>query len=325
MTPDKPLVVQAARTPNIESEHIVDLVVASTSGPVSAWGDPTRAVMARSAIKPIQTLALIVSGAADAFELTDIQIALATASHSGEPAHIEAVESWLEAIGGSVDWLECGPTRPMDDEAADAIGSDYAAVHNCCSGKHSGFLSVAKYLGVDHQGYINADHPVQQEVTRAIETFAGMSLADIEPGIDGCGIPTYPTPLANLALAMARLTDPSDLDPVWHEPAARVVRAASAHPWWLSGTGRHEVLLQADATEPLFAKTGAEGVFVAGLPDRGLGIACKARDGAKRAADAAITSVLANLGALVPDASVQIVTNAAGSRVGSIEVEIPKA
>ena len=323
MTRADPLVVSVTRDPSVESEHLVDVVISNTSGPVSVWGDETKPVMARSAIKPIQTLALLVSGAADAFELSDTQIALATASHSGESDHVRAVEAWLGAIGGSVDWLECGPTPPMNEDAAFKVGEHFGAVHNCCSGKHTGFLTIARHLGVDHEGYIDRDHPIQKQVLKAIETFTGVSLADIEPGIDGCGIPTYPIPLANLAMAMARLVDPSDLETVWHQPAARVVNAVSAHPWWVSGTGRHEISLHADASEQLVCKTGAEGVFMAALPARGLGVACKARDGARRGSDAAITAVLASLGALVVDNSEQFVTNASGLRVGTISAEIP--
>lgn len=320
MTIESPLLVQVTRTPNVESEHLVDVVVADRSGLVSAWGDPARRVMARSAIKPIQTLPLLRSGAAEAFALTDEQIALASASHSGEAQHIQAVEKWLAAIGGTQEWLECGAAEPIGTEAAYEVGPDFAAIHNCCSGKHTGFLTLAAHLGIDHRHYIAADHEIQRLITDAVGVLTGFAMESVEPGVDGCGIPTHPIPLVNLAHGMARLVDPTELDDSWHAPCRRVVQALDAHPWWLSGTGRHETLLHKDKLEPLACKTGADGVFTAALPNRGLGIACKARDGSKRASDAAITWVLSTLGVIEPNASTQNVTNAAGTVVGEITV-----
>ena len=257
MINEAPLSALATRHPNVESSHQVDLVIASTAEVISAWGDQDRLVMARSAIKPIQALPLIRTGAADAFDLAPNRLSLACASHSGEPAHLQEVRDWLSNIGGSTDWLECGATSPIDDGAAIAEGPDYEPIHNCCSGKHTGFLSIAAHLGIDPSGYIGADHPVQRLITEATEVFTGYSLAEVTPGIDGCGIPTYPIPLRNLAQAMARLADPSDLDESWHEPTRLIVDALNTLPWWESGTERHEVNLHADKTERLVCKTGA--------------------------------------------------------------------
>lgn len=318
-----PLTVLVTRHPNVESRHQVDLVIASTSDVISSWGDQDRPVMARSAIKPIQALPLVRTGAADAFDLAPNRLSLACASHSGEPAHLREVRDWLSNIGGSTEWLECGATNPIDDEAAIAEGPDYEPIHNCCSGKHTGFLTIARHLGIDPSGYIGSDHPVQRLITEAIEVFTGYSLAEVAPGIDGCGIPTYPIPLRNLAQAMARLADPSDLEKSWHEPARLIVDALDTLPWWESGTERHEMKLHADKTERLVCKTGAEGVFTAALPDRGIGVACKARDGAMRASDTAITWALGHLGAIEPEASKLTVTNEAGNVVGDITVEAP--
>ncbi len=322
MSSQNPLVITVTRDPNNESEHLVDVVVSDVTGPVQTWGDSLRAVMARSAIKPLQTLPLVASGAADAFGLTNQQLALASASHSGEQPHLDAVEQWLGTIGGSIDWLECGATKPLGAEAAEAVGADFTALHNCCSGKHAGFLTLAAHLGIEHSGYIGPDHQIQREISRVVEVFTGYSLDGVAPGIDGCGIPTHPIPLANLAQSMARLVNPIGLDPLWQDAAARVVAAASTEPWWMSGTGRHEVLLHADANQPLVCKTGAEGVFMAAIPGSGLGVALKARDGAARAANAAITATLAHLGVITPEASKIAVTNAAGTVVGAVTGEL---
>jgi L-asparaginase II len=324
MISEFPLSVQVSRHPHVESHHLVDLVVVSKDDVIQAWGDPTIPVMSRSAIKPIQTLPLIRSGAADAFALENHEIALASASHSGEPDHLDAVRSWLSRIGGTTEWLECGATSPIDDDAFLAAGPNYEPIHNCCSGKHTGFLSIASHQSIDHTGYIGPNHPIQKLITESVETFTGFPLAGVTPGIDGCGIPTHPIPLQNIARAMAQLVDPSALDSSWHEPAARVVEALNSHPWWESGTDRHEMLLHQDKKEPLVCKTGAEGVFTAALPDRGLGVACKARDGSKRASDAAITWVLDHIGAIKTSASKLIITNAAGRVVGDVSVKAPQ-
>jgi L-asparaginase II len=318
MSSENPLVVSVTRDPNVESVHLVDVVIADANGVSQSWGDHSRAVMARSAIKPIQTLPLVASGAADAYGLTNQHLALACASHSGEPEHLAAVERWLDSIGGSPDWLECGAAKPIGPDAAQAVGANFTSLHNCCSGKHAGFLTLATHLGLERSGYIGPDHPVQQEILRAVEVFTGVSLDGVRPGVDGCGIPTHPIPLANLAQSMARLVNPTGLDVRWQEAARRVVAAASAEPWWMSGTGRHEMLLHQDANQPLVCKTGAEGVFMAAIPGSGLGVALKARDGATRAANAAITATLESLGLITPEASNIAVTNAAGKVVGAV-------
>lgn len=322
MTSTNPLVVTVTRDPNVESEHLVDVVVADLRGPVKVWGDGERPVMARSAIKPLQTLPLVASGAADAYGLTNQQLALACASHNAEQGHTDAVTAWLDSIGGSVDWLECGAAMPLGPATALAVGPGFTAVHNCCSGKHAGFLTLAAHLGIDHAGYIDAGHRVQKEINHAVEVFTGFSLDGVEPGIDGCGIPTHPIPLTNLAQSMARLVNPVELDEHWQVAAARVVEAASTEPWWMSGTARHEMFLHEDANQPLVCKTGAEGVFMAALPKSGLGIVCKSRDGAKRAAESAITAILESIGAITPHASKIAVINAAGKVVGAVTAHV---
>ncbi len=305
----------------VESVHQVDAVVVDRSGIRLAWGDPTRPTLARSGIKPIQALPLIRTGAADRFSVSDDELALACASHNAEPGHLTAVGAWLERIGLTQAAFECGPALPRmpDDLAAhhrDGRGPE--RICNNCSGKHAGFLTAARHLGVDHQGYLEPDHPVQQLVTEAISEFCRVDLSGQTPGRDGCGIPTWSIPLVDLASAMARLVDPAGLDPSWAEPARRLAAVLPSRSWLISGTGRHEVLVAERASEPVIIKAGAEGVFMAALPDRGLGLAVKAADGAARAAEVAISSVLARLGALPEDAVAKPVTNVAGLVVGSV-------
>lgn len=292
--------------------------MAGLSGIEHAWGDLNRAVIPRSSIKPIQVLPLITSGAADAFGVSETELTLGAASHSGEAAHVEAVDGWLARIGLDRSALECGADRPISQDEADRLlraGETFEAIHNCCSGKHAGFLTIAKHLGVDNRGYIDREHPVQQLVTDSIAEFTGVDVHSLSSGHDGCGIPTFAIPLQALAQSMARLVASDD------EAPQRVTRALAANPFWISGTGRCEVLLVDAASEPLVIKAGAEGVYMAALPQRGLGIALKARDGAKRAAEAAIAAVLAELGVVPESASVSDITNKAGTVVGAMQVQ----
>ncbi|MEM7273243.1 MAG: asparaginase [Actinomycetota bacterium] len=314
--------ILVTRGPVVESEHRVDAVVVGRDGTILADGDPQRAVIPRSAIKFVQAVPLLRSGAADRFDVTEEEVVLACSSHSGEPAHVAAVAAWLDRLGFGPADLACGPDLPMSAAAAaelHRIGEGPAVLYNCCSGKHAGFLTVIRHLALDPAGYVEPEHPLQRLVTEAIEEFTGHRLADQTPGRDGCAIPTFAVPLVGLAGAMQRLVDPVGLDPATASAAARLVAAPQGRQFWIAGTGRHEVTLGDAIAEPLVVKTGAEGVFVAGLPDRGLGIAVKVADGATRAAEVAISAVLARLGILDQGAVSRAVTNTSGDVVGRIE------
>lgn len=313
--------ISVTRDPVVESVHHVDAVVADQAGTRLTWGDADRPTLARSGLKPIQALPLIRTGAADRFMVSDDELALACASHNAEPGHVSAVEGWLARIGLAPSDLECGPALPRitnDLTAHLRAGRGQEPICNNCSGKHAGFLSVAQHLGIDHRGYLEPAHPVQRLVSEAISEFCRVDLSGQTPGRDGCGIPTWSIPLSDLAGAMARLVDPVDLDGSWAEPARRLAAVLPSRAWLMSGTDRHEVVVAGRATEPVIIKAGAEGVFMAALPERGLGLAVKAADGAARAAEVAISSVLAHLGALPGDAVAKPVTNVAGLVVGSV-------
>ena len=309
----------------VESVHEVDAVISEAHEASEVWGDAARAVMPRSAIKPLQVIPLVRSGAAAAFDLTDSEIALAAASHSAESDHVAAVHAWLDRIGLDADSLECGRSRPFSDDETDrliALGETFEAVHNCCSGKHVGFLTEALHLGIDPRGYIERDHDVQRLITSAIEEFTGVDLSETVAGIDGCGIPTFALPIDRLALGMARLVTPAELDADTAAAAQRVTIALAANPWWVSGTDRPEVKLTNAAAEPVILKTGAEGVFTGALPDRQIGIALKVRDGATRAANASIAAVLEHLGVVPAGHSTSEITNRAGMVVGELSVDM---
>ncbi len=321
------LTVEVGRGDTIESRHRVHAAVVDRRGSVSAWGDRHRPTIPRSAIKTIQALPIVQTGAVTAFDITPEELALACASHSAEADHVSAVLAWLARLGLAEDDLECGPDTPIDDEATRLLfagGGRPGPIHNCCSGKHAGFLTVARQLEVPTRGYIERGSPVQQLVTASIETFAGIDLAEVRAGRDGCGIPVFPIPLERLAFAMARLVDPVDLDDDVAASTVPVVAAAQL-AYWVSGTGRTEMDLTAGAREPLVVKVGAEGVFMAALQGRGIGVALKAEDGAGRAADAAIRAILGHLGVLSAEASgPRPVTNKAGVEVGETVTIVPE-
>jgi len=293
-------VVEVCRGGEVESSHSIVAAVSDRTGKIQSWGDPNRPTIARSAIKSVQALPLVITGAADALSISDQELALACASHSGEAQHVDAVNGWLNRIGLSEANLECGVDEPIGTEPLRQMisqGRQSGALLNCCSGKHAGFLSLCVHHGWDTPGYIKHDSPVQTMVTEAVSTLTGLDANSYSRGIDGCGIPTFALPIARLAYAMARMADPIDLEAQWAAAATRVADAAQL-AFWVSGTGRPEVTISNAAIEPIVIKGGAEGVYMVALPDRGMGIALKAVDGTSRASTAAIETLLADMGVL---------------------------
>jgi len=283
----------------VESRHRGAVAVADAGGDrVLSLGDTARPVYPRSAIKALQALPLIESGAADRFGLAAEELALACASHSGEPGHVAAAERMLERAGLDPSALRCGAHWPINQAAAQALareGRTATALHNNCSGKHSGFLCTACAMDADRGSYIAPAHPVQREVKAALESLGGATLAEDACAIDGCSVPTWALPLDALARAFARFGSGQGMAPARAKAAARLRAACAAHPWHVAGTGRFctEIMQQFGAR--IFVKTGAEGVYCAALPEQGLGIAIKCDDGAGRAAEVTLAATLARL------------------------------
>jgi L-asparaginase II len=324
-----PLLVEVTRGSHVESRHRAAVAVVDTAGQVVlAAGDTDRPVYPRSAIKSLQAIALVESGAADAFDVSESELALACASHSGEPRHVAAVTAWLARVGLSPADLECGPQLPGYEPALIDLlagGGEATAAHNNCSGKHTGFLTLARHLGVPTKGYINYEHPVQQRILGVLEAMTGLDLGGAPRGIDGCGIPVIGVPLGNLALAMARLGAPDDQPEARQDACRRLRRAVAAHPFMVAGSGRFDTRVMALTGEKAFIKTGAEGVYCAALPEHGLGIAVKVDDGAGRAAEVIMGRLLAHFEILgvaeaekLGDLFTAPVTNRAGNTVGEI-------
>jgi L-asparaginase II len=296
-----PVAVEVWRGDRVESRHRVRACAADAAGALAlAVGDVDEPVYPRSAVKPFQALALVESGAADAFRVGEAELALACASHGGEPDHVALVEGWLGRLGLGEGALACGPHPPLHGPAAAALaraGGAPRRVHNNCSGKHTGMLAAALHLGQPTEGYERAGHAVQQHCTAAIADLAGLDRLP-EPGIDGCGLPNHPLPLRALARAAAALADPAGHpEPARGAALARIGAAMRAQPRMVAGTGRCCTALMEQAPA-VIAKTGAEGAYLAALPALGLGLALKAEDGATRAAEVALLALLDHLGAL---------------------------
>jgi L-asparaginase II len=291
-----PILVEITRGQAVESRHRGSVAVIDADGKVVlALGDVETPVFPRSAVKSFQALPLLESGAADRFGLTDAEIALAVSSHSGEPRHVETALGMLKKAGRDETCLECGAHWPSSGEAERALaaqGLKPNALHNNCSGKHSGFVCLACGLDEDPKGYIRPDHRVQKEIRAAGEEITGFRYRDDYAGTDGCSIPTYGVPLKALALGFARLGTGHGLKPERARAAKRIRQAAAANPFLVAGTGRFDTIAMEIFGERLFMKTGAEGVYCAALPEQGLGIALKADDGEGRASQAMLASVV---------------------------------
>lgn len=320
-----PVAAEVTRGTMVESRHRAAIAVVDAAGRVVLrMGDIDAPAYPRSAIKPLQALPLLETGAADAFSLTDSEIALACASHGGEPRHTDAVAAWLARIGCGVDDLECGEHLPYHEPTAHALvqrGEAPSALHNNCSGKHAGFLTLARHLGVPTRGYIRHEHPVQQRILGVLESVTGVDLGAAPRGIDGCGIPVIGIPLGNMALAMARLIEPSDQPDARQAAAARIVEAMAAHPFMVAGSGRFCTRVMEAVGDRVVLKTGAEGVYCASLRAEALGIALKVDDGTTRAAEAAMGALLRRFGIIgAAEAGLldQPITNRAGTRVGEV-------
>ncbi len=282
----------------LESSHLGHAVICDANGIVDAWGDPAAVIFPRSSCKMIQALPLLESGAAAAAGLTDAQVALACASHQGAAVHTEMVTRWLGDLGLTEAALRCGAHEPYDKDARDGLILAHDApcqIHNNCSGKHSGFLTLNKHLG-GHADYVELDHPVQKAVLAATEEVTAESVAG--HGIDGCSAPNFAVSIGGLAHAMAGFATARDTGSVREQAMHRLTRAMATHPALVAGEGRACTELMRAMGGRVAIKTGAEAVFVAILPEQGLGMALKIVDGGTRGAEAAITALLVRVGVL---------------------------
>lgn len=294
-----PILVEVLRGDRVESAHRGAVAVCDEAGRLLIEiGDILQAVFPRSAVKSIQALPLVESGAADAFGFDDRKLALACASHRGEPAHAELAAAMLAAADLDESALECGTHWPFNQDAMVALarsGQVPSQLHNNCSGKHSGFVCTCTHLKLDHRGYVGFDHPMQGLIREAMHDVMGVVHDSGNSAIDGCSIPTHAIPIKSLAFGFARMATGKGLAPDRAKAAKRLFAACMAEPFYVSGSDVVDLPLVQAAPGRIFLKSGAEGVYCAALPELGLGIALKCDDGAGRAGEAMIAAVLARL------------------------------
>lgn len=281
-----------------ESVHRVHVAVVDAEGrTLASVGDGESTTFYRSAAKPFQALPLVEDGVADRLGLTGEELAICSASHNSEPRHLALARAILGKAGLGEDSLECGAHLPfLSTEAAALLrsGEEPRAIHSNCSGKHAGMLALARFHGWPLEGYTRADHPVQRRMLEEVSRWSGLPEADIRTATDGCGVVCFAVPLAVMATSFARFAHAARAD----AGVRRIVRSMTDHPFCIAGTGRLCTELMRVAGGRIFAKTGAEGVYGAGVPEQGIGIAIKVEDGARRGSDAALVRVLEAVGLL---------------------------
>src|SRR5262245_6592434 len=294
-----PVLVEVTRGSLVESRHSGAVAVVDADGAtVLALGDVAAPAFPRSAIKAMQALVLVESGGADRYGFGDEELALACASHSGEPAHVAGVERMLRGAGLDASALACGTHWPLHQPSAQALaraGGTASPLHNNCSGKHAGFLCAACAMRIAAGGYEEPGHPVQREVKAVLEDLGGAAIPDERLGIDGCSVPNWAMPLTGLARAFARFATGRGLAAQRAAAAQRLRAACAAKPWFMAGTGRFDTELMQHFGVRVFTKGGAEGVHCGALPELGYGIAVKCDDGHGRAAEVMTAAAIARL------------------------------
>jgi L-asparaginase II len=297
-----PVLVNTLRGQLIENRHRGAIAVCDPTGRlVHAWGDVDALVYPRSSIKTLQALPLVESGAADHFQLSGAELALACSSHGGEPEHTAAVHGWLTRLELDDDALECGPHAPSNDKAAAALILNHVTpgrIHNNCSGKHTGMLTTARFLEEETHGYIEREHPSQKRWMDVLGEMADLDMHRLPWSRDGCGIPVIAMPLKSIATAFARIAVPDDLSAARGSAINRITAAIAANPFMVAGSGRLCTEIMELTGRRVIVKTGADGVYTAALMDKNLGVALKIDDGKSEAAQVAILAVLTKLDSL---------------------------
>ena len=296
------LFVEVTRNGTVESRHFGSAVVCDDKGNIlHSWGEFRELVFPRSALKPMLAIHLVESGASDRYGLNDTELSLACSSHQGEKIHQDLVEDWLNRLGLSEEHLACGAVLPEHTESAHnllASGLQGCRIHHNCSGKHTGFLTTAMHLDMPLDNYHLLQHPLQQLSFDILSDLANIELRQYPMGIDGCGLPAPTMPLLDLARATARFANPTQLSAPRTQAIYRLHEAIRNEPLYIAGHGSFVSELNETSQGCVLAKTGAEGILIAALPEKGLGVALKITDGSDRARSVALMAILDYLGAL---------------------------
>jgi L-asparaginase II len=296
-----PVLIEVTRGPLVESSHRGQIVVMDASGNLRHnLGDPETQVCMRSLAKPFQALAVITSGAAQAFGFGAPELALFSGSLSGQDFQVELATQILTRLGLTPDALQCGVHPPLHRPTAQALaqaGLKPTPLHNTCTGKHAAMLALCVHHGWPVTDYLNPAHPVQQLILGTVARMVGVPPKQIQVAVDGCGAPVFYVPLKNIALGYARLAGAQP-----ESPGGTLLAAVLAHPPHIAGDGRMETTTMEALPDRIFAKSGAEGGFALSLKEGGLGVAFKIEDGAQRALNPTLVAILSQLGALTDSA-----------------------
>jgi L-asparaginase II len=291
--------IEVLRNNNLESLHFGSVVVMGPGNkPIFECGDTDKLIYPRSAMKMIQAIPLLDSGAIKSYRLGPKQIALACSSHQGSVAHTSIIKKWLTDLGLTEKNLRCGiqpPSDKLDRQELRERGEKPTQLTNNCSGKHAGFLTYSKYHKLSFE-YDHLDHHIQKEIQKVLEELSGENI--VKYGIDGCSAPNFMISLRGLGSAMFNLADTKNLGKIRSKSIGIILDSMHNFPNLVAGNGRActEFMLAADSLT--IVKTGAEGVFVAVIPEKRIGVALKILDGSTRAAEAAIALILVRLGVL---------------------------
>ena len=278
-----PILAELTRGGIVESIHRGSYAIVDTAGTLLASaGNIATPVFPRSAIKALQAMPMLESGAAEAFGFNAQEIAISCASHGSEERHISTVRSILKKAEVCETDLECGPHWPIYQPAGRMMAVKNQSperIHNNCSGKHAGMLATAKHLGEPLENYVERAHPVQQRIETLIAEFCQCILSAAPCGIDGCSVPTWAIPLKNMALGFAKFGNAPSAENIWGNSAEKLMEAVKSTPFMVAGSERFCTKLM-EKIPRIFAKTGAEGVYCGAIPHAGIGIAVKCDDGA---------------------------------------------
>jgi L-asparaginase II len=321
--------VVATRGGLVEAKHRVHAAVVDEQGKLlGSARDPAMATLWRSCAKPFQAMAFVESGKIDRLDWGSEELALACASHGGEPEHVELASAMLETVGLEEGDLVCGPHEPLTRRGQRALqqeGLPPTRLHNNCSGKHAAMLAYSHESGWPTLGYEGVCHPVQQHALERVSLWSGVPVQKIVQAIDGCGVVAFGLPLQAMAAAFARLGAAARRG---DEVPARIVDAMLAHPFLVGGTDRFDTLLMEEMGGRVLAKVGAEGVHTIAVLDAGIAVAVKVEDGASRAQYPAVLRLLQHLDVLPDDLPPRLAPflrtptfNTRGVQVGEVHVQ----
>jgi L-asparaginase II len=330
--PENPVLVRIRRGEAVESQHRGAWVLTDSDGKVlDGAGEFSRPVFVRSAVKSLQALPLLESGAAERFGFSDVEIALVLASHNAEVRQTEAVAGLLARLGLADSDLQCGAEAPRDPEARARLRAEAGkptALHNNCSGKHAGFLALALHLKAPKERYLDPASPGQTLVRQAVLAMSGVKSADLTTAVDGCSAPTFRMPLVGLATAFARITSPGGLERPRREACERMVASVAAHPEMIAGVHKRICTDIARITRGrIFPKVGGDAVYGIGVCGADRGLAIKIDDGSARGLQPIVVALLSRFGFISSSEAEALATwrqetirNWAGLAIGRTEV-----